>query len=193
MRQAHFFKHGATDAPFPKLPRFVPAAIPEQARLSEVWQDPPVSGSKAETDAYRKAAKEGITQAVKVLVALTDDPQHDPVPYEDRVGVFLRMLQFANSVSAQLQDARDALTRAEEKENKAWSVLQNAKVSYARASFVTTTSRKSVQQIRQTFYGQDEYYQHGENFDQIEVDEDDDCWNRRGQDPEPPWQAQVAI
>ena len=39
------------------------------------------------------------------------------------------------------------------------------------------------------FYGQDEYYQRGENFDQIIVDEDDDCWNRRGQDPEPPWQA----
>ena len=123
------------------------------------------------------------------MVALTDDPQHDPVPYEDRVGVFLRMLQPANSVSAQLQDARDALTRAEEKENKAWSVLQNAKASYARASFVNTISRKSIQQIRQTFYGQDGYYQHGENFDQIEVDEDDDCWNRRGQDPEPPWQA----
>ena len=100
MRQAHFFKHGATYAPFPKLPRFVPAAIPEQARLSEVWKDPPVSGSKAETDAYRKAVKEGITQAVKILVALTYDSQHDPVPYEDRVGVFLRMLQSANSVSA---------------------------------------------------------------------------------------------
>ena len=52
--------------------------------------------------------------------------------------------------------------------------------------FVITTSRKSVQQIRQTFYRQDEFYQHGENFDQIEVDEDDDCRNRRGQDPEPP-------
>ena len=67
MRQAHFFEHGATDAPFPKLPRFVPAAIPEQARLSEVWKDPPVSGSKAETDAYRKAANEGITQESKSL------------------------------------------------------------------------------------------------------------------------------
>ena len=144
-----------------------------RSRLSEVWQDPPVSGSKAETDAYRKAAKEGITQAVKVFVALTDDPQHDPVPYEDRVGVFLRMLQFANSVSAQLQDARDALTRAEEKENKAWSVLQNAKASFARAGFVTTTSHKSVQQLRQTCDGQGEYYQHGQNFDQIEVHEDD--------------------
>ena len=163
-----------------------------RSRLSEVWQDPPVSGSKAETDAYRKAAKEGITQAVKVLVALTDDPQHDPVPYEDRVGVCLRMLQSASSVSALLQDARDALTRAEVNENKAWSVLLNAKASYARAVFVTT-SRKSVQQIRQTLYGQDEYYQHGVNLDQIEFHEDDDCWNRRGQDPEPPWQAQVAI
>ena len=127
------------------------------------------------------------------MVALTDDPQHDPVPYEDRVGVLLRMLQSANGVSAQWQDAPDALTRAEEKENKAWSVLQNAIASYARAGFVTTTARKSVQQIRQNSFGQDGYYQHGENFDQIEVDEDDDCWNRRGQDPEPPWQAQVAI
>ena len=29
----------------------------EQGRLSEVWKDPPVSGSKADADAYRKAAK----------------------------------------------------------------------------------------------------------------------------------------
>ena len=110
------------------------------------------------------------------------------MPYEDRVGVFLCMLQSANSVAAQLQDARDALAVAEE-QNKSWSVLQNANASYARARFVTTTSRKSVQQIRQTSHGQDKYYQHGVNFDQIEVDEDEDCWNRRGQDPEPFWQA----
>ena len=68
-----------------------------------------------------------------------------------------RMLQSSNSVSAQLQDARDALTRAEEHESKAWILLQHAKASYARAGFVTTTSRKSVQPIRHTFYGQGEY------------------------------------
>ena len=89
------------------------------------------------------------------------------------------MLQSANSVAAQLQDARDALAVAEEKENRSWSVLQNANASYARAGFVTTTSRKSVQQIRQTFDGQDEYYQHGENFDQMEVDEDDEAAKTR--------------
>ena len=63
------------------------------------------------------------------------------------------MLQSANRVSAQLQDARDALTRAKEKENKAWSVLHNAKAAYARAGFVTMTFASLFSRFAKPFMG----------------------------------------